>query len=872
VTVNRVRLVLNLALTMCALVASPGATGGVDTRDRACPTATPAERAAARLAIEHLPLLFVENRGQADPRVVWSLEGRGLTAYFGRDGVTWALVRDGQRWAVKLDFVGANPDVMPEGSDPTETVFSYFKGPCEEWHTRVPSCTTLTYRELWPGIDLTYTAGQDRLKYAFTVKPGADPSRIRIACRGAELRVDAAGGLEIWTPLGEIRDAQPSSCQEIGGRIVDVPTAFGIAPADAGAAGSYGFDVGAFDASRPLVIDPVVAIYAGYIGGSVSDYGTGIAVDQDGFAYVTGYTAGGTFPADPGLDDTYNDGTQDAFVAKVLADGSGLSYAGYIGGNAGDFGFGIAVSANGYAYLTGVTYSTFTFPATFGPDLTAEYPTNFVAKVDPLANDLEYCGFIDGTNGYPAIAIDDEGGAYLTGAANGPDTFPNDGLLDQTYNGGTDAFVAKVAPLGGGFVFAGYIGGSGGDVGTSIAVDADHYIYVTGHTDSNQKTFPVKKGPDLTYGGNFDVWVAKLHAIDGIQYCGYIGGSSGEGAGGIAIDSAGAAYVTGTVGDPPDGVVDFPRTVGPDLTYHGGGSDAFIVKVAADGAGFAYAGFIGGAGVDYGWAVAVDDDRNAYVTGNTTSDETTFPVVSGPGLTFAGEIDHFVAKVKANGLGLLYCGYLGGDQFEFPLFGSGGIALDSDGNAYVAGASDSTQASFAVVGGPDLTQNGLYDAFVAKLDASSDVPPPPPPVTLDVTLLKGALSDSPKTAKDKVKVKGFLVFNGESPDGTLDPATDSVSVSIGGVESMFEFEIPAADVGWTSKNGKHTWKSAKGVLPKLVVVLDTVKQKFSVSVSKGVFSAPPETLIHVSLVAGNDAGGVESAWTVTKPGKLKFVP
>jgi hypothetical protein len=867
--VKRVQLVLNSVLAMGTLVVSVRATDGVDAKDRACPTATAAERAAARRAIEHLPLLFVKNRGQADPRVAWYLEGRDLTAYFGAEGVTWALVRDGRRWAVKLDFVGASCDVMPEGSDPAETVFSYFKGPREQWHTRVPSCTTLTYRELWPGIDLTYTAGHDRLKYAFTVQPGADPSQIRIACRGAELCVDASGELELRTPIGDVRDSQPSSWQDAGACRVDIPTAFRVAPAGAGAA-SYGFDVGAFDATRPLVIDPAIALYAGYIGGSANDYGTGIAVDQDGLAYVTGHTAGGSFPADPGLDETYNGGTEDAFVAKVAADGSGLLYAGYIGGNAGDFGYGIAVSVNGNAYVTGVTYSyQFTFPVVGGPDLTNDSPpSNFVAKVDPTASDLGYCGFIDGTNGFPAIAIDDEGGAYLTGAVNSPDLFPNDGLLDQIYNGGTDAFIAKVAADGMGLVFAGYLGGEGGDTGVDIAVDADNFVYVTGYTSSSQKTFPVKKGPDLSYGGNGDVWVAKVHAIEGIQYCGYVGGAGVETPGGIAIDSAGAAYVTGgTIGSADT----FPRTVGPDLTYNGD-NDAFIAKVAADGAGFAYSGFIGGAAYDIGSAVAVDADRNAYVTGNTASDPSTFPVLSGPDLTLGGAVDAFVAKVKPNGLGLLTCSYLGGDGEEFPLFAPGGIALDSDGNAYVSGGTSSSQASFAVLGGPDTTHNGLQDAFIAELDASSDVRPPEPPVTLDVSLASGTLTDSSKPGKDKVKVKGFLAFNVESPDGILDPATDSVSVSIGSAESTIEFEIPAADAGWKSKNGKHTWKSAKGVLPKLVVVLDTAKQKFSVSVASAVFPAPPDALIHVSLVAGDDAGGVESTWTVKKPGALKYVP
>lgn len=117
------------------------------------------------------------------------------------------------------------------------------------------------------------------------------------------------------------------------------------------------------------------------------------------------------------------------------------------------------------------------------------------------------------------------------------------------------------------------------------------------------------------------------------------------------------------------------------------------------------------------------------------------------------------------------------------------------------------------------------------------------------------------------------MFNGNSPDGTFDPATDAVSVSIGDGESPFEFEVLAADAGWKStKNGKHTWKSAKGTFPKLVVVLDTAKQKFSVSVAKGVFAAQPQTLIHLSLVAGDDAGDFESTWETKKPGSLKFVP
>jgi len=396
--------------------------------------------------------------------------------------------------------------------------------------------------------------------------------------------------------------------------------------------------------------------YAGYIGGSSGDYGNGIAVDSSGAAYVTGYTESteATFPGVllSGPDPTYNGGIADAFVAKVKLDGTRLDYAGYIGGAGFETGVDIAVDSAGAVYVTGYTDSSeATFPEVVGPDLTYNggiYDA-FVAKVNSTGTGLTYAGYIGGlgTDYGSGIAVDSSGAAYVVGStASSEATFPEVVGPDLTYNGGTyDAFVAKVNSTGTGLTYAGYIGGSGTDYGYNIAVDSSGAAYVVGVTGSSEATFPEVVGPDLTYnGGTRDAFVAKVNLTGtGLTYAGYIGGSAYDSGYGIAVDSGGAAYVTGYTASSE---ATFPEVVGPDLTYNGGTYDAFVAKVNAAGSGLTYAGYIGGSGIEDGSGIAVDSGGAAYVTGYTTSSQSTFPEVVGPDLTHnGGTYDAFVAKV-----------------------------------------------------------------------------------------------------------------------------------------------------------------------------------------------------------------------------------
>ena len=720
----RIRLPNGLVSLLLGLVLS--AAPAQDDQDTAA-----AHPETLRTTLSRLPLYFVENQGLYPDEVAYVIQGSDKTLYFTRDGVTTRMKNRGQdrAWVVKLVFVGARPDVVPRGEDRQAAVFSYFRGPEKDWEAGLATFSRVVYPDLWPGIDLVYRGTVNQLKYEFVVRPGADPDRIRLRYEGAtRVHTTDRGALAVETPAGGFEDAPPAAWQEIEGRRSPVAMAYALAPD-----GSYGFTLGDYDATRTLVLDPAVLVYCGFIGGTGGDGASGIAVDLSGNVYVTGDTDSDetTFPVKVGPDPTYNGCTLfggDAFVAKVNAAGTALIYCGFIGGADADEGKDIAVDAGGNAYVVGTTRSTeSSFPVKMGPDLTCnDLPANgvgdvFVARVNASGTALDYCGYIGGAGsdrGY-GIAVDHKGNAYVTGETTSTQqSFPVTVGPDLTYNStsalAADAFVARVNAAGTALDYCGYIGGSQNDVANDVAVDAAGNAYVAGATFSDQRSFPVKTGPDLTFNGGCDAFVARVNATgNGLIYCGYIGGTSTEECFGIAVDVSGNAFVTGwTVSSETT----FPVTVGPDLTFNGGGYDAYVAKVNASGTGLVYCGYVGGSGDDFGEGLAVDISGNVYVAGETNSDERTFPVTAGPDLTFnGGGYDAYVAKVNASGTGFIYCGYIGGCVVEWDT----AIALDVSGNAYVTGRTFSDEKTFPVKVGPDLTYNGngIFDgdAFVAKI-------------------------------------------------------------------------------------------------------------------------------------------------------------
>ena len=639
-----------------------------------------------------LPLNFEANQGQADARVKflargWSyevfltsneavLEVQESGAGFGRarrmrgpqrstdhEPRTGRLIENRKskipNQVVRLRLAGAKPDAEVIGREELPGKVNYFLGnDPKKWHTNVPTYAKVRYHDVYPGVDLEYYGNQGgQLEYDFIVAPGADPSAIALdvgAVREAPLRIDADGDLVIAVKGGEIRFHKPSVYQPGAGSSLLTPHSslvHGRFILDA--RNRIHFALGPYDQTKPLVIDPVLS-YSTYLGGSGGDWGYAIALDSSGSAYVTGQTSSVDFPSANPLQASL-EGTANAFVSKLNGTGTALVYSTYLGGNGIDGGHGIAVDAFGNAYVGGTTSST-------------NFPT-----VNPIQ------------------------------ASNNSPTF------------GT-GFVAKLNVLGSTLLYSTYLGGSGGDNGgdtvSGLAVDSSAETLVTGKTFSTD--FPTVNALQSSNNSpaNGNGFVAKLNVFgSALVYSTYLGGSGGEGANGIAVDSAGNAYLIGYTQSK-----DFP-TVKPLQATLNGPSNAFVAKLNPAGSALVYSTYLGGSGSDQGFAIAADASGSAYVTGLTLS--TNFPTVNplqatNKGAPSAGNA--FISKLNPAGSALVYSTYLGGSG------GDAGYAMgvDSSGNAYVAGTTHSED--FPTASPIQATNNSTAPlattAFAAELNAA----------------------------------------------------------------------------------------------------------------------------------------------------------
>ncbi|MGH9510407.1 MAG: SBBP repeat-containing protein, partial [Terriglobales bacterium] len=375
-----------------------------------------------------LPLSFESNQGQTDSQVKFLSRGRGYTLFLTRRGDAVLALRKPhgepsglrhQRSArselpyvrarfsppgqsegpleaesrettagavVRMKLVGANPTPRLEGLDELPGKSNYFIGnDPNKWRTNVPNYARVRYREVYSGVDLVYYGNQRQLEYDFIVAPGADPKAITLDFQGADkLSVDAQGDLMLRTQGGELRLQQPLVYQEENGQKRAIPGHYVFK----GKQHRVGFQLGAYDVSKPLVIDPVLS-YSTYLGGSGGDAGFGIAVDSSGNAYVTGATNSTNFPTANPFQAALA-GSFDAFVTKLSAAGNALVYSTYLGGIDADIGFGIAVDASGNAYVTGRADST-NFPTAnpFQAAIAGGGRDAFVTKISaPTISDL----------------------------------------------------------------------------------------------------------------------------------------------------------------------------------------------------------------------------------------------------------------------------------------------------------------------------------------------------------------------------------------------------------------------------------------------------------------------------------------------------
>jgi uncharacterized repeat protein (TIGR01451 family) len=330
------------------------------------------------------------------------------------------------------------------------------------------------------------------------------------------------------------------------------------------------------------------------------------------------------------------------------------------------------------------------------------YDSALPLVIDPV---ISYSTLLGGSSSDAAIsmAVDSTGAVYLAGFTASYD-FPTANPVQNLSGGGNDAFVAKLNAAGNGLIYCTYLGGTGDDRASGIAVDAAGSAYVTGSTAS--KNFPVRNALQAKLLGNKNAFVVKLNpAGNALVFGTYLGGSGSDIGNGVAVDSAGNSYV---VGDTTSAT--FPVS-GYQKSYHGS-QDVFVAKVSADGSRLVYSTFLGGSGTDHGAAVAVDASGSAYITGSTFS--TDFPVSNAYQPANAGGQDAFVSRLSADGNSLVFSSYWGGSGGTTSYQEAGqGIALDRTGNAYIAGMTSSP--NFPLFQPQQASLNGWMDAFVSKL-------------------------------------------------------------------------------------------------------------------------------------------------------------
>ncbi|MFN3325324.1 MAG: SBBP repeat-containing protein [Bryobacteraceae bacterium] len=714
------KLCVSLSLILLALTVFP-----------ATSSAAGAPAAKASELLDQLPLRFEPNTGHLSGDVRFISRTPEFNLYLTETGAAFALPHSGDSGKAsifRMELPGANPHPKTEGLAPLPSRSSYFLGNRpERWSRNVLHFEKVLYREVFPGIDLVYYGKDSRLEYDFVVAPGADPRLIRMRFEGPErLRVDESGALVMESgrlALQQLRpvvfqeDAARKERREIEGRYVLL------------AHNEVGFALGAYDATRPLVIDPVL-VHSSYVGGSERDMIAGVGVDKHGYIWVAGNTRSLNLPlaGDP-IRHEFNF-NQDLFVAKLdpRRDGpAALVYATYIGGSGADQVRGVHVDPDGRVYMTGETAS-FDFPLGGNAWRTGNEGSlrnAFVTKVDTLGNEgefaLVYSSYLGGseTDVGTAITADASGKIYVVGYTTSPDFPIAGGPVQPNGRGGFDAFLSifdPSLPSAETLVYSTYFGGDSTDVALGVAVDAQGHPYFTGYTFSSD--FPVEGDPFQSWhAGGGDAFLVKLDlskpGLDALVYGTYFGGTSHDVAYAIALDPAGNIYLTGYTHS-----LDLPVTAGAYRTNRAGMSDVFVARLSlreTSRAQLTWSTYLGGASSDVAFGIALDSAGKVLVTGYTYSPD--FPLRGEAVQTHnrGGAGDAFLARLDPEAQGqesLLYSTYFGG------IFGDAGygVAVDqSNGMVYVAGA---TLSPDIPVGGTSARNHlaGLEDGFIAGFD------------------------------------------------------------------------------------------------------------------------------------------------------------
>ena len=642
-----------------------------------------------------IPLYFIPNKGQADPRALYFAKTSRYMLWLTRDGLVFDR-------ACRLVFLNANPNVSLELVDPADYRVNYFIGnDPNSWRTDIATSRGINYKGIYKNIDLYIRGFKREIEYDWIVRPGGDIRDIRFECQGMKnTYLGKNGNLIFETDFGELVHQRPLSYQEIDGQKLAVEVSFRQMEC-----GQYGFFAQRYNPSYALVIDPIVLTYSSFLGGSGDDVSFNVIVDMDGAIYLTGDTDSQDFPVKNAFNPTDNSDTGlDVFITKFSPSGKDLIFSTYLGGSKDETGTDIAVDGTGAIYIAGATQSS-NFPLKKALDKTyGGENEDFVTELSPKGNALVYSTYLGGRDweGDPRLAIDSKGAVYIA-STTGSSDFPLKKALFGTFRN-EDAFLTKIAPEGK-LEFSTFLGGGRADAALNLALDSTGNIYVVGITYSND--FPVKNAFDSKYNGDADGFITKFAPSGAaLVYSTYLGGNKRDNIEDIAVNGSNEACITGFTYSK-----NFPVRNAFDPFFNPSGkADSFVTKLTATGNALRFSTFLGGKERDYGVGIAIDGAGFIYVAGHTESGN--FPIKNAFDAGLGGAWDGFVAGFKPAGT-LLFSSFLGGKNDDYCL----GISTDKSKKIFLSGFTNS--ADFPEKNAFDKNYNGNKDAFLTILKWSS---------------------------------------------------------------------------------------------------------------------------------------------------------
>ncbi|GAC1526159.1 MAG: SBBP repeat-containing protein [Chloroflexota bacterium] len=659
----------------------------------------------------HAPLAFELNQGQVAGATSFVARTPGYSLFLMPTGALFDLhaVHGTPRHAlVGVHFVGANPRPRIVGVKKLQAWTNYFIGTNpSHWRVHVPLYARVEYRGVYPGIDLVYYSHNQQLEYDWVLHAGAHPGTIRLAVSGTNgVRLDRGKNLVLPSVLGRIIQKKATFYQQIGGEKRRVTGAYALVGKN-----QASFRAGPYDAHATLVIDPVIQ-YSTYVGGTNDDTANGVVADTTGNLYLVGDTHSTDLPSATNQCTVGPAGCVSVFIAKLNATTGGIVYTSYFGGTYYRIsGRGIALDGSGNVFITGNYGSTDLPLATnsciqsYGICMQNGYVARFIATTGALV----YSTYVGGTIGESAnaIAVDRSGDAYIAGTSSSTD-MPH---ATNTFHPGsyTEAFVAKLTGATGAILSSTYVDGSSRDEGLGIALDSGSGVYITGDTTSTD--MPAATNSCAVCPGQPVGFVAKIDSSTWtIVYSTYINASVQGRA--IALDRSGNAFVTGDT-MTPTGLPAATNSCIPAQSTSTVCSAAYVTKINGSSGAVFFSTYIGGQGLNQGYAVAVDGAGNPYVAGYTESPNMPNAVntCAGGSSTVCPHPNSFVTKLLGASGAVSWSMYAGGNR----TMDTFGVALDGAVNVYITGDTQATDLPNATNTCGLATGNVCFDAFVIKI-------------------------------------------------------------------------------------------------------------------------------------------------------------